>query len=47
MVRSGGYYFGEKKRKKKEKLEEKARRLSFKNPTLLPKVRIIGKKGKK
>lgn len=47
MARVGGYYFGEKKKKKKKQLEEKARRLSLKNPTLLPKVKIIGKKGKK
>lgn len=42
----GGYYFGERKKPKKQELEEKARRLSLQKPFVLPKVEIVGKKGK-
>lgn len=43
MGRVGGYYFGEKKKRKKKVMEKKARELSLKKPTFLPKVEIIGK----
>lgn len=40
----GGYYKGEKRKPKKQESEEKARRLSFEQPFVLPKVAVIGKK---
>lgn len=41
MGRVGGYYFGEKRKKKKKDLEKKARELTLKKPTVLPKVKIV------
>lgn len=42
----GGFYRGDKKKPKKEKMEQKARVLSFQKPFVLPKVEIISKKKK-
>jgi len=41
MGSRGGYYFGEKRKKKKKDLEKKARKLSLKKSSVLPKVKII------
>lgn len=40
----GGFYSGDKRKPKKEKLEQKARQLSYQKPFVLPKVEIIRKK---
>lgn len=41
----GGFYKGEKKKKKKEILEREAKEISY-TPTV-PRIEILGKKGKK
>ncbi len=40
MGSRGGYYSGEQRKKKKKDLEKKAKKLSFKKASVLPKVRI-------
>ncbi len=42
----GGFYSGDKKKTKKTKLEEKAKKISYSQPFVLPKVEIISKKKK-